>query len=107
MRRIRVVPRYCVIRELSTGLVARYERGRRPATIVWNIAAVLFVVVRVGGSPCKSRLPLETMSRQVAQLQFHCGKPPPAADPKTSARIALDEEPRQAGALLQFSTDYR
>jgi hypothetical protein len=27
------------------------------------------VVVRVGGSPCKSRLPLEKMSRQVVQLQ--------------------------------------
>jgi hypothetical protein len=43
---------FCIIAKLSTGLGAHYSslrKGRWPATIVWNTAAVLCVVVRVGG----------------------------------------------------------
>src|SRR5262249_10929764 len=44
-------------------------RGRWPATIDWNIACNVVRVVYAWGYQCRSRLPLEKISRQVVQLQ--------------------------------------
>jgi hypothetical protein len=48
-------------------------------------------------------------ARQLPQLQFHCGKPPPAPDPKTLIRIGFSDmadAPRHRSSLTSFSLHY-
>ena len=43
-----------------------------------------------------TRLSPDQKSSHMAQRQFHCGKPPPAADPRTTTFIAASLRPQMA-----------
>jgi hypothetical protein len=51
----------------------------------------------VAGSPPRAR-------RQAGAFEFHCGKPPPAAEPRTTTRMADCPETAPAGARVYLMT---